>query len=437
LTDFGQRTHADKHKILKTLGLKTNNKYSKYCKNLKEVFNFHKITQSLREKFPYEIDGITVIVNNNEIFEKLGIVGKAPRGAIAYKFPLKQATTIIKDIKIQVGRTGALTPVAILNPVEIGGVVITRATLHNDDEIKKLGVKIGDTVIVGRAGDVIPDIVQVLPELRNGGEKEFKMPRECPACGTKVIKLKGKVVYRCPNPNCQAKKRRYFYHFVSKGAFDIVGLGPKVIDRLLDGGIISDPVDLFNIRQNDILQLERFAEKSSKNLIGAIQNKKIITLPRFIYALGIRNVGAETAHDLAEYFGSIEKIKKADFNELQKIKDIGPVVAQSIYDWFSKKRNLEFFDKIKRIGVEIVAEKKPLNRSLKGKTFVLTGILKTMTRREAKERIRTLGGKISESISKKINFVIVGKEPGSKYERAKKLGVRIINEKEFFAMLKD
>jgi DNA ligase (NAD+) len=436
VSDLGQKTHEEEHKILHILGFKTNNKYSKFCKNLKEVFEFHDFWYKNREKLPYEIDGVVVQINNNKIFEKLGVVGKAPRAAIAFKFPLKQATTIVEDIKVQVGRTGAITPVAILKPVEVGGVTISRATLHNEDEIKRLGVRIGDTVIVGRAGDVIPDIVKVLPELRTGKEREFKMPKTCPACGEKLIKPEGEVVWRCPNPKCFARQREYFYHFISKAAFDIVGLGPKIVDRLIDEGLVSDPADLFKLKEGDILPLERFAEKSAQNLISAIQSRKKITLPRFIYALGIRNIGEETAQDLAKYFGSIEKLKKASLEELQKIMDIGPVVAKSIYDWFREKRNLEFLEKLKKVGVEIVEEKKPKSQPLRGKTFVLTGGLETMTREEAKEKIRLLGGEVSESVSKKTDYVVVGKEPGSKLDKAKQLGIKTISEKEFLSLLK-
>jgi DNA ligase (NAD+) len=434
ITDLGQKTHAQEHKILHALGFKTNNRYSKPCKNLNEVFEFHNFWQKNREKLPYEIDGIVVTVNNNEIFKKLGVVGKAPRGAIAFKFPLKQATTVIEDIKVQVGRTGAITPVAILKPVEVGGVIITRATLHNEEEIKRLGVKIGDTVVVGRAGDVIPDIVRVLPELRTGKEKEFKMPKICPSCGTKIIKPEGEAVWRCPNPKCFARQREYFYHFVK--VFDIVGLGPKIIDRLIDEGLDSDPADLFKLEQGDILPLERFAEKSAQNLISAIQSKKKITLPKLIYALGIRNVGEETAQGLAEYFGSLEKLEKASLEELQKIRDIGPVVAKSIYDFFKEKRNLKFIEKLKKSGVEIIEEKKLRHQPLKGKIFVLTGGLPSMTREEAKQKISDLGGRVSDTVSKETNYLVVGKEPGSKLEKAKKLGIRILNEKEFLSLLK-
>jgi len=434
ITDFGQKTHEEAHKILKTLSFKTNNKYNKYCENLAAIFEYHDLWQKNREKLPYEIDGVVVTINENEIFEKLGVVGKAPRGAIAFKFPLKQSETIVKDIKVQVGRTGSITPVAILKPVEVGGVIISRATLHNEDEIKRLGVKIGDTAIVGRAGDVIPDIIKVLPELRTGKEKEFKMPKKCPVCGTKIIRPEGEVVSRCPNPKCPAKQRRYFHFFV--GAFNIMGLGPKIVERLIDEGLISDPADLFLLKEGDLLSLERFAEKSAQNLIEAIQSRRKIDLLRFIYALGIRNVGEETAQDLAEYFGSIEKLKNASLEELQKVTDIGPVVAQSIYRFFREKRNSDFIEKLKKVGVEIITEGKPKYQPLKGKTFVLTGALETITREGAKEKIRLLGGEISESVSKKTDFVIVGKEPGSKFEKAKKLGVKTIEEKEFLKLLK-
>ncbi|OIO44325.1 MAG: hypothetical protein AUJ24_01720 [Parcubacteria group bacterium CG1_02_36_42] len=446
ITDFGQKTHQEAHKILKALGFKTNNKYNKYCKNLAEIFEYHDFWQKNRERLPYEIDGVVVTINQNEIFEKLGVVGKAPRGAIAFKFPLKQSTTEIRNIIVQVGRTGSLTPVAILKPVEVGGVTISRATLHNEDEIKRLGVKIGDAVIVGRAGDVIPDIIKVLPELRTGKEKKFKMPKKCPVCGTKIIRPEGEVVSRCPNPKCPAKQRRYFYFFVN--AFDIIGLGPKIIDKLLDAGLISDPADLFTLKIEDILPLESlprrkpkaflrgFAEKSAQNLIKATQSRRKINLSNFIFALGIRNVGEETAQDLAEFFGSIEKLKEASLEELQRVRDIGPVVAKSIFDFFRGKRNLKFIEKLKKVGVETIVEERPKHQPLKGKTFVFTGSLESMAREEAKEKVRILGGEISESVSKKTNFVIFGKEPGSKLEKAKKLGVKIIGEKELLELLK-
>jgi len=363
------------------------------------------------------------------------VAGKAPRGAIAYKFPLKQAETIVKDIKVQVGRTGALTPVAYLKPVKVGGVTITRATLHNADEIKRLGVRIGDTVIVGRAGDVIPDIVKVLKELRTGKEREFKMPKRCPICGSSVVRQKGEVVLRCPNLDCPARKKRYLYHFVGKGAFDIDGLGPKIIDQLRKENLVSDPADIFELKEGDLLSLERFAEKSAKNLIKAIQSKKEITLPRFIYALGIREVGEETAHDLAEHFGRLENLEKASLEELISIKDIGPEAAHSIYSFFREKRNLRLMKRLFQAGVKISEKQKARSEKLRGKTFVLTGALKTFSRAEAKEKIRNLGGSVSESVSKKTDFVVVGENPGSKRDQAKKLGIKVISEEEFLKMV--
>ena len=436
ITNLGQKTHSKEHQIIETLGFKTNNKYSRYCHNLKEVFEFHDFWKKNRERLPYEIDGIVVTVNDNKIFEKLGVVGKAPRGAVAFKFPLRQATTIIEDIKVQVGRTGALTPVAYLKPVDVSGVTISRATLHNEDEIKRLGVKIGDTVIIGRAGDVIPDIIKVLPELRTGKEKEFRFPKKCPVCGTKLVKPKREVIWRCPNSRCFARQREYFYHFVSKSAFNIVGLGPKIVDRLIDEGLVSDPADLFFLKEGDILPLERFAEKSAQNLIAAIQSKKKITLGKFIFTLGIRNVGEETARDLAEHFGSLEKLKKASLSDLQEIKDVGPIVGKSIYDFFQGKRNLKFLEKLEKTEVQIISEEKPKYQPLKGKIFVLTGTLESIVRSEAEKKIRLFGGHPSSSVSKKTDFLVAGKEPGSsKLETAKKFGIKIIEEKEFLKMI--
>ncbi|MDO8663325.1 MAG: NAD-dependent DNA ligase LigA [Candidatus Wildermuthbacteria bacterium] len=443
ITDLGQITHEEKHRILKAWGFKTNS-YNKYCANLKSVFEFHQFWQKNREKLPYEIDGIVVIVNSNKIFEKLGVVGKAPRGAIAFKFPLKQATTIVEDIVVQVGRTGAITPVAILKPVKVGGVVISRATLHNEDEIRRLDVKIGDTVIVGRAGDVIPDIIKALPELRQGRERDFKMPQNCPACGAKLFKCEREVVWRCPNPKCFAQQKESFYHFVSRAAFNIVGLGPKIIDRLIDEGLVRDPSDLFELEEGDILPLERFAEKSAQNLISAIQSKKKITLPKFIYALGIRNVGEETSQSLAGYFGSIENLKTASLAELQKIMDIGPKVSESIYNWFRDKNNLKFLEKLIATGITIEkvgggpssAQARAYRREIEGRIFVLTGRLETMAREEAKERIRNLGGNISESVSSDTDYVVAGEDSGSKFEKAKELGIKILSEKDFLQLLK-
>ena len=430
-------THEQKHAELKKLGFKTNS-HNQYCKSLEDVFHFYEHVGKIREKLPYEIDGVVVIVNNNALFEKLGVVGKTPRGAVAFKFAQSQSTTIIEDIKIQVGRTGAMTPVAVLKPVQISGITITRATLHNEDEIKRLGIKIGDSVIVGRAGDVIPDVIKVLPELRTGKEKEFKMPRVCPSCETKLEKPEGEVLWRCNNQKCPARQRRNFYYFVSRPAFNVDGLGPKIIDRLLDEGLIQDQADFFALKKEDVAHLERFAEKSAENLIAAIQERREIPLARFIYALGIRNVGSETAVDLANQFGSIEKVKNTSLEDLEKVMDIGPVVAKSIHEWFNDKHNQKLLKKLlEHVNIEKFKVKSVVqNSKVGGKTFVFTGTLDSIEREEAKEKVRSLGGNISESVSKKTDYVVAGAEAGSKLENAQKLGVKVLSEKEFLELIK-
>jgi len=457
VTDLGLKTHEDKHLFLKELGFKTN-PYNKPVNSLEEVFEFRNYWEKNRDKIPYEIDGIVVIINDNKIFEAAGVIGKAPRAAIAYKFSPKEAETVLEDIKVQVGRTGILTPVAVLRPVKVGGTTIRHATLHNYDEIKRLGVKIGDTVIVSRAGDVIPQISKVLKEMRTGKEKEFKMPNQCPICGSKIIK-EG-VYYKCSNKKCGAAHRRFLRHFTSKPAFDIRGLGPKIIDRFLDEGLISDAADIFELEEGDIKVLERFREKSAKNIVDEIQSKKTISLEKFIYSLGILQVGEETAHLLAQKFyqsweiGSFNirrqssgigffKIKdiikffqNLTLEDLQQIPDIGPKVAQSIYDWFHNQKNINFLEKLEKVGVTIESQKsKVKSQKLAGKIFVLTGSLESMPREQVKEKIRELGGDVSESVSKKTDYVVVGSEPGSKYEKAKKLGIKIIDEKEFLKMI--
>ena len=459
-TDLGQRIHQEEHIMAQLLGFRVN-PLCQYAKNLKEIFAYHEKMYRIREKLPFEIDGIVVIISSNEIFKKLGVTGKAPRGAIAYKFPLKEATTRVKDIIVQIGRTGAITPVAKLEPVEVGGVTITSATLHNVDEIKRLGIKIGDTVIVGRAGDVIPDIIKVLPKLRTGEEKEFKMPEKCPICGAKIVRFPGEVAYYCSSKNCFARTRRRIAHFVSKGAFDVAGLGPQIIDRLLEAGLIRDVADLFILKEGDIIQLEGFQEKLASNLVQAIECAKKVTLARFIYALGIRHIGEETSRLLAEKLKvksphstptsgrglrGRQKSKvgeliwifdKTSLEELEGIQGIGPKVAKSIYDWFHGRENQRLLRKLEESGVKIeVPSLKVKSLKLKGRIFVLTGELKSVTRSEAKERIHSLGGDISSSVSKKTNYVVAGKKPGSKYEKAKKLGVKILDEKDFLRMIR-
>lgn len=435
VVDLGEKTHQEKHNTLEKMGFKISPK-TKYCQTLKEVFQFRDYWMENRKELDYDIDGIVVIVNNNSIFKKLGVVGKAPRGAIAYKFPLKEAETIVEDIKVQVGRTGVITPVAYLKPVEISGVTITRATLHNADEIKRLGVKINDTVIVGRAGDVIPRVIKVLKELRTGKEKDFKMPRFCPHCGTRLIREKKGVAWRCPNPSCRVRQKRNLYHFVSRQAFDIDGLGPNIIDQLIEKNLISDPADIFKLAYGDLLSLEGFAKKASRNLIQAVSKRKSIDFPRFIYALGINGVGEETALDLADYFGSLEKLKNASQEQLMTVEDIGPKTARAIQEWFQNKKNKELLKDLKEAGVRIVYSRSKAKKKLSNKTFVFTGSLENLTREEAKKKVLELGGKSASNISQKTDYLIAGSQPGSKLKEAKKLGIKIISEDNFLKIIK-
>ncbi len=455
---YGVRTHEKEHLLLKAFGFKTN-PHNKKVLSLKEVFEFRDYWEKHRDKLPYEIDGVVVIINDDKIYNELGVVGKSPRGAIAYKFSPKEATTIVEGIKIQVGRTGTLTPVAILKPVEVSGITITHATLHNYDQIKRLDVKINDTVIVSRAGDVIPQITKVLKDLRTGKEREFKMPLACPIDGSKIF-IEG-ALYRCSNPKCGARNRERLKHFVSRSDFDIRGLGGKIIDRFLDEGLISDAADIFQLQKDDFLVLESlprrkpkaflrgFGEKSAQNIVSEINAKKKISLSKFIYSLGILHVGEETSLLLAKQFSIfnfqfpikdlIKIYKNLTLEDLQKIKDIGPRVSQSIFDWFRNKRNIDLLNRLEKTGVKlekpvILSEAK--NPKLKGKTFVLTGALESMSRDKAKQKIRDLSGEISESVSKKTDYVVAGSEPGSKYERAKKLNIKILNEKEFLELIK-
>ncbi len=434
-------THAREYDALNRFGIKTNSN-GRVVRSLEEICAFHAGVAKKREKLGYEIDGIVVSVNENEIMERAGVVGKAPRAAIAYKFSPKEATTIVREIRVQVGRTGVLTPVAVMDPVQVGGVTVTHATLHNADEIERLGLKIGDTVIVSRAGDVIPQVTRVLAELRAGKERVFRMPAKCPVDGATVVR--DGVAYRCSNPKCGARNREALYHFVSRGAFDIRGLGPKIIDRFMDEGFITDAADIFTLEKGDISALPRFGEKSAEHIVKEAERKKSISIPRFLFALGILHVGEETALVLArEIRGAISTptdvlraFHALSLENLERIPDIGPKVAQSIHDWFREPRNAKLLEKLEKAGVRITKEKRQTEGdALAGKTFVLTGSLESMSRDEAKANIRALGGDVSESVSKKTSYVVAGSEPGSKYEKAKKLGVSVLDEKEFLRMI--
>lgn len=427
------KTQFEELNLLKELGFKVDAHF-RLCKNIGEIIDLWEKYQKKKDSLPYGVDGIVVKVNKREWQEILGYTGKSPRFAIAFKFPAKQATTLVEDIQVQVGRTGVLTPVAHLRPVLLAGSTVSRATLHNEDEIKRLGVRIGDTVIVQKAGDVIPDVVEVLRDLRTGKERKFEMPKECPICGGPLKREKDSPIVRCANKRCASIHRYSLYYFASKNAFNIEGLGPKIIDVLMDNNLIQDAADLFDLKEGDLVPLERFAEKSAENLVKAIDGRREIDFARFITALGILHVGERTAEDLAEEFDSIEDLQKASLEKLESIENIGGVVAKSIYKWLKDDYNKKFLKKLLE-RVKIKKEKKKKGTKLKGLRFVLTGSLKSLAREEAKERIRALGGEVLETVSKKTDFVVAGGEPGSKYERAKKLGIKILNEKELLSML--
>jgi len=432
ITDLGQKKHSEEHQILKDLGFKT---YPcKECQNLSDILSFWRNMAQKRDDLPFQVDGIVALVNNNALFQRLGVVGKSPRGIRALKFSPKQATTQIKDIKFQVGRTGAITPVALLEPVIVGGVTVSRATLHNEDEIKRLGVKIGDTVIVTRAGDVIPAVAMVMKELRTGKEKEVKFPKTCPVCGSDLKKPETEAVWRCLNPSCQAQKREFLYHFVSGKAFDVKGLGPKIIDRLVNENLVSQPSDLFDLEAGDLAVLDRFGRKSAAKLVSAIRYSKKVSWSRFIYALGIRHVGEETALVLAQHFNTIEKFKAVLGQELQAISGIGVEVAKSVCDWLNNKKNIKIIDDLLEAGIKIIPPER-LSQKLAGKTFIITGTLKSVTRAEAYNKIRALGGHPLTSVSKKTDFLVVGDNPSSKLEKARTLGIKTITEETLLKML--
>ncbi|KKR49212.1 MAG: ligase protein [Candidatus Magasanikbacteria bacterium GW2011_GWC2_40_17] len=441
LTDLGQATHEQAHELVKLFGLKVN-PYNHLAADLPAVEKFHEKIMKEREKIPYWTDGVVVVVNDNDIFDKLGVVGKTPRAMIAYKFPAEQATTVVEKVDWQVGRTGALTPVATMWPVFVAGSTVTHATLHNLDEIRRLGLKIGDTVILEKAGDIIPKVVEVLPRLRTGKEKEIHPPTKCPICGSEVEKKESQsregksVAVFCTNKNCFAKKKENLIHFVSKKAFNIEGLGEKIVEQLINEGLITTAADIFSLKKGDLEPLERFAEKSAQNLVEAIANSKKITLARFLYALGILHVGEETAVDLANHFGSLEKIKKASLENLNTLPNVGEVMAQSIWQWFQSEKNLKLLEALQKNGVVIENYISRAAGKFKGISFVFTGEMDSFTRDEAKEKVRSEGGETPSSISTQTDFVVAGHDPGSKFTKAKKKGVKIINENDFLKMFK-
>ena len=395
----------------------------------------------LRDQLPYDIDGVVYKVNAIEQQQQLGYVSRAPRFAIAHKFPAQEAMTELIGIEVQVGRTGALTPVARLNPVFVGGVTVTNATLHNADEIARKDVRVGDTVVVRRAGDVIPEIVSVVPEKRSTGAPVFAMPDHCPACGARAIRLPNETVSRCTGGLfCPAQRKQAILHFASRRAMDIEGLGEKLVDQMVDNAIIRTPADLYRLGLAALANLERMAEKSASNLLQAIENSKHTTLARFVYALGIRNVGEATAKDLAIHLGSLDRLMAADSERLQQVSDIGPIVAESIVDFFAEAHNREVIEQLRASGVQWLEHEEKLDSKiqalpLSGKTFVLTGTLPTLSREQAKEKIELLGGKVSGSVSKKTDYVVAGSDPGSKYDKAVNLGITVLDEAGLLTML--
>ncbi len=415
---------------LREWGLKTN-PLVKRCKNIDEVIEYYNEMKEKREQLSYEIDGIVVKVDNLEDQEKLGIKARSPRWAIAYKFPPREKITQVMDIIVQVGRTGTLTPVALLKPVDVSGVTVSRATLHNFDYIREKDVRIGDWVKVIRAGDVIPEVVEVIKEKRTGKEKIFQMPDKCPVCGSHVVREGA--YYRCTGGlSCPAQLKRSIAHYASKGAMDIEGLGPKIVDLLVDKGLVKRISDLYKLTIPDLLRLPGFALKSAKNLIESIEKSKERSLDRFIYALGIPNVGEHMAKVLAERFKTLDNLMNAREIELLAVPEVGPETAKSIVDFFREPRNREEIQRLKELGVKATFEKMEKKEGiLKGKVFVFTGALKSFTRDEAKRIVEELGGRAASSVSRNVDYVVVGENPGSKYERAKQLGLKIINEEEF------
>jgi DNA ligase (NAD+) len=428
------RTYCDRHSktldALEAAGFKVN-PHRKLVHSMEEVWVFIREWEGKRESLPYEIDGIVVKVDRVALQDELGFTGKAPRWAIAYKYAARAGITKLEDIRVQVGRTGKLTPVAMLSPVSIGGTTVRNATLHNMDEIARLGVKIGDWVQVERGGDVIPKVAKVIEDKDHPrGTREFEMPEKCPVCGTKVVRTEGEVDYRCVNANCPAKLRETILHFASRGVMNIDGMGEALVTQLTERGLVKNVADIYKLTKADLLSLERFADKSAQNIINEIEGSKKLPLERVIYGLGIRFVGERTAQFLAEHFGSMEALEQASVEELQNVNEVGPRIAESIVEFFSIAANRKLVERLREAGLTLSREKKQRGTKLAGKTFVLTGALKKYTRDEAKKMIEDAGGKVTGSVSKKTDYVVAGADAGSKLDKANHLGVAVIDEKE-------
>ena len=428
------RTHFDKHSktlsALETAGFKVN-PHHKLVHAMEEVWKFIQQWEEKRDSLPYEIDGIVVKVDRTALQGELGFTGKAPRWAIAYKYAARAGTTKIEGIRVQVGRTGKLTPVAELAPVSIGGTTVRNATLHNMDEIERLGVKIGDWVQVERGGDVIPKVAKVVEDKDHPrGHGTFTMPEKCPVCGTKVVRTEGEVDYRCVNANCPAKLMGTILHFASRGVMNIDGMGEALVTQLIAKGLVKNVADIYDLTKKDLVSLDRFAEKSAQNIIDEIQDSKKLPLERVIYGLGIRMVGERTAQFLAEHFGSMDDLAAAGVEELQAVNEVGPKIAESIAEFFSIAANRKLVERLGAAGLAFKGAKKARGTRLAGKTFVLTGTLPSLTRDEAKKIIEDAGGRVAGSVSKKTDYVIAGSDAGSKLDKAKELGVAVIGEEE-------
>jgi DNA ligase (NAD+) len=428
------RTYFDRHwKTLEALddaGFKVN-RSRKLVHSMEEVWDFIREWEPKRETLPYEIDGIVVKVDRTVLQDELGFTGKAPRWAIAYKYAARAGITKLENVRWQVGRTGKLTPVAELAPVPIGGTTVRNATLHNMDEIGRLGVKIGDYVQVERGGDVIPKVAKVIEDKDHPrGNQEIESPEKCPVCGTKVVRTEGEVDYRCVNANCPAKLLGTILHFASRGVMNIDGMGEALVTQLTERGMVKNVADIYKLTKADLLSLERFADKSAQNILDEIENSKKLALERVIYGLGIRMVGERTAQFLAEHFGSMEALANASVEELQGVNEVGPKIAESIAEFFRNPANRELVNRLGKAGLKFTGEKKERSTKLSGKTFVLTGTLARYTRDEAKKMIEDAGGKVSGSVSKKTDYVVAGTDAGSKLDKAKELGVAVIDERE-------
>jgi len=428
-------THMEALKYLKKIGFKVN-PHIKLCQDVEKAINYCQKWIEKKEELDYKIDGMVIKVNSLRMREELGSTTRSPRWAIAYKFPAQQVTTKVQDIIVQVGRTGALTPVAKLDTVRISGSLVQRATLHNEDEIKRKDIRIGDIVLVQKAGEVIPEVIKVIQEKRTGKEKEFVIPAQCPVCGAKVFRQEGEVVSRCNSLTCPAQIKERIRHFSSRNAMDIEGLGPAIIDQLVQKGLIKDISDLYFLNRDDLISLERMAEKSVDNLLDAIEKSKKKSLANLVYGLGIRYVGVHTSEVITRYYPTLDKFKKVSLEELIEINEIGPRIAESINHFFKEKKNIDIVERLRSAGLNFGQEEEKTREEkevqiLAGKQFVLTGTLKDFTRTRAKEIISKLGGRVTGSVSKKTNYVVAGEHPGSKFDKAQKLGITIIDEKEF------